>query len=80
MRRPIISNSEWPTRTRLASASCTPPAAARALVDTIERGEHPTGPLPDARLAAALDVPLRDLIDPDAADRDIRRLLGSASN
>lgn len=53
---------------------------ARALVGSIERGEHPAGLLSYARLAAALGLPLRDLIDPDSADRNLLRLVGNSSD
>jgi transcriptional regulator with XRE-family HTH domain len=53
---------------------------ARSLLGSVERGDHPAGLLTYARLASALDIPLRDLIDPNSADREVLRLFGNSSD
>lgn len=79
-------------RSDSASDSSVPPAGspktelaagadfARSLLGSVERGDHPTGLLTFIRLAAALDVPLRDLIDPHTADREVARVFGNSSD
>lgn len=61
---------------RLAEAA----GVSRVTLGSIERGEHPAVLLAYVRLATGLGLRLPDLIDPDAADRDVLRLLGNPSN
>lgn len=64
------------SQTQLAAAA----DIARTLVGSIERGDHPAGLLTYVRIAGALGIPLRDLIDPDTADRQVARLFGNSSD
>jgi transcriptional regulator with XRE-family HTH domain len=53
---------------------------ARSLLGSIERGDHSAGLLAYIRLAAALDVPLHDLIYPHTADLEVARVFGNSSD
>lgn len=72
----VLRTARRLSQTELAAAA----DVARSLLGSAERGDHPAGLLTYIRLAAALDVPLRDLIDPHPADREVARVFGNSSD
>lgn len=60
---------------RLAEAA----GVSRVTLGSIERGDHLAVLVTYVRLAAALNLRLPDLVDPDATDSDVLQLLGNRS-
>ena len=65
---------------RLSQTQLAAAAIARTLLGSIEHGDHPASLLTYIRIAAALGIPLRDLIDPNTPDRQVARLFGNSSD
>lgn len=69
----VLRTARRLSQDRLAEAA----GVSRVTLGSIERGEHPAVLVTYVRLAAALDLRLPDLVDPDATDHDVLQLLGN---